>query len=240
MGALVITHYQRILNYVTPDHVHVFVDGRIVASGGPELAQQLEAEGYEAFMPKERRWRHEHHRDRVVQGIRERVPVRLLELRRGGELLLQVGPRALARGRRGDRRAQERAGLDAQVPAQVARLLLARPLPDLGRQRRRDRLREHLLLHQADREAGREVGGPAGRHPRHLGQARHPGGGEEVPRRRRRPVRVRGRLPQAPGGPREEGRHLPRHGLGAPRARGHRQAVHRARSSRRTTTSSRR
>jgi Fe-S cluster assembly ATP-binding protein len=51
MGALVITHYQRILNYVTPDHVHVFVDGRVVASGGAELAHQLEAEGYEAFVP---------------------------------------------------------------------------------------------------------------------------------------------------------------------------------------------
>jgi Fe-S cluster assembly ATP-binding protein len=49
MGALVITHYQRILNYITPDHVHVFVDGRIVESGGPELAHRLEAEGYEAF-----------------------------------------------------------------------------------------------------------------------------------------------------------------------------------------------
>jgi Fe-S cluster assembly ATP-binding protein len=51
MGALVITHYQRILNYITPDHVHVFVGGRIVASGGAELAQKLEAEGYEAFIP---------------------------------------------------------------------------------------------------------------------------------------------------------------------------------------------
>jgi len=49
MGALVITHYQRILDYVTPDFVHVFVDGRIVAEGGPELAHKLEAEGYEAF-----------------------------------------------------------------------------------------------------------------------------------------------------------------------------------------------
>ena len=48
-GALVITHYQRILDYVTPDFVHVFVDGRIVAEGGPELAHTLEAEGYEAF-----------------------------------------------------------------------------------------------------------------------------------------------------------------------------------------------
>ena len=53
MGALVITHYQRILNYVAPDHVHVFVGGRIVQSGGPELAHKLEAEGYDAFIPKE-------------------------------------------------------------------------------------------------------------------------------------------------------------------------------------------
>jgi Fe-S cluster assembly ATP-binding protein len=52
MGALVITHYQRILNYIQPDYVHVFVDGRIVEEGGPELAHKLEAEGYEAFMPE--------------------------------------------------------------------------------------------------------------------------------------------------------------------------------------------
>ena len=52
MGALVITHYQRILSYIDPDFVHVFVDGRIVAEGGPELAHTLEAEGYEAFMPE--------------------------------------------------------------------------------------------------------------------------------------------------------------------------------------------
>jgi Fe-S cluster assembly ATP-binding protein len=50
-GVLLITHYQRILDYVTPDFVHVFVDGRIVADGGPELAHKLEAEGYEAFTP---------------------------------------------------------------------------------------------------------------------------------------------------------------------------------------------
>src|SRR5437870_1691515 len=50
MGALVIPHYQRILDYITPDHVHVFVDGRIVQSGGPELAKQLEAEGYDPFI----------------------------------------------------------------------------------------------------------------------------------------------------------------------------------------------
>jgi Fe-S cluster assembly ATP-binding protein len=49
MGAVVITHYQRILNYITPDFVHVFMDGRIVEEGGPELAHTLEAEGYERY-----------------------------------------------------------------------------------------------------------------------------------------------------------------------------------------------
>ena len=49
MGILLITHYQRLLDYIKPDHVHVMVGGRIVKSGGPELAHQLEAEGYEAF-----------------------------------------------------------------------------------------------------------------------------------------------------------------------------------------------
>jgi Fe-S cluster assembly ATP-binding protein len=53
MGALVITHYQRILNFLKPDFVHVFVGGRIVEEGGPELAEKLELEGYEAFIPAE-------------------------------------------------------------------------------------------------------------------------------------------------------------------------------------------
>jgi Fe-S cluster assembly ATP-binding protein len=51
MGVLLITHYQRLLNYIEPDFVHVFMDGRIVAEGGPDLAHRLEAEGYEAFAP---------------------------------------------------------------------------------------------------------------------------------------------------------------------------------------------
>jgi len=49
-GTLLITHYTRILRYIHPDFVHVFVDGRIVESGGPELAQKLEDEGYERFL----------------------------------------------------------------------------------------------------------------------------------------------------------------------------------------------
>ena len=49
VGVLLITHYTRILRYIEPDFVHVFVDGRIVEEGGPELADRLEAEGYDRF-----------------------------------------------------------------------------------------------------------------------------------------------------------------------------------------------
>ncbi len=49
-GVLLITHYTRILNYIKPDFVHVFVDGRIAEEGGPELADNLEAEGYDRFV----------------------------------------------------------------------------------------------------------------------------------------------------------------------------------------------
>lgn len=49
---VIITHYQRLLDYVTPDVVHILHDGRIHATGGPELAKQLEDDGYEAFLPE--------------------------------------------------------------------------------------------------------------------------------------------------------------------------------------------
>jgi Fe-S cluster assembly ATP-binding protein len=50
VGVLLITHYTRILRYIQPDYVHVFVDGRIAEEGGPELAERLEAEGYDRFL----------------------------------------------------------------------------------------------------------------------------------------------------------------------------------------------
>jgi len=50
VGTLLITHYTRILRYIKPDFVHVFVDGRIVAEGGPELADALEADGYDVYV----------------------------------------------------------------------------------------------------------------------------------------------------------------------------------------------
>jgi Fe-S cluster assembly ATP-binding protein len=49
LGVLTITHYQRLLRYLEPDRVHILIDGRIVESGGPELAERLEAEGYDAW-----------------------------------------------------------------------------------------------------------------------------------------------------------------------------------------------
>ena len=49
MGTLLITHYTRILRYIKPDFVHVFVDGQVVEEGGPELADRLEEEGYDRY-----------------------------------------------------------------------------------------------------------------------------------------------------------------------------------------------
>lgn len=51
VGVLLITHYTRILRYIKPDFVHVFIDGKIVEEGGPELADRLEAEGYDRYLP---------------------------------------------------------------------------------------------------------------------------------------------------------------------------------------------
>ena len=50
LGIILITHYTRILRYIKPDFVHVFVDGRIAEQGGPELADRLEQEGYDRFL----------------------------------------------------------------------------------------------------------------------------------------------------------------------------------------------
>ncbi|MBO1766529.1 MULTISPECIES: Fe-S cluster assembly ATPase SufC [Allobranchiibius] len=50
IGVLLITHYTRILRYIKPDHVHVFVDGRVAEEGGPELAERLENEGYDRYV----------------------------------------------------------------------------------------------------------------------------------------------------------------------------------------------
>ncbi len=53
LGVLVITHYQRILNYIKPQFVHIMLDGQIVESGGPELALHLEEQGYDWLREKQ-------------------------------------------------------------------------------------------------------------------------------------------------------------------------------------------
>ncbi|MDN5571665.1 MAG: Fe-S cluster assembly ATPase SufC [Propionibacteriaceae bacterium] len=53
-GVLLITHYTRILNYIKPDFVHVYVDGRVITEGGPELAAKLEETGYDAYIAQAR------------------------------------------------------------------------------------------------------------------------------------------------------------------------------------------
>ena len=50
LGVMLITHYTRILKYIKPDFVHVFVNGRVAEEGGPELAERLEAEGYDRYL----------------------------------------------------------------------------------------------------------------------------------------------------------------------------------------------
>ena len=54
LGFLIITHYQRILNFIKPNFVHIVVDGKIVQSGGPELAERLDGEGYGWAYEKEK------------------------------------------------------------------------------------------------------------------------------------------------------------------------------------------
>ena len=133
---------------------------------------------------------------------------------------------------------QERAGLDAPVPPARVRPLPEAPDADLDRRPRPDRLRQDRLLPQAVR-ARREV---VGRRPRQdqgdVRAARHPRGGAQVPRRRRRPVRLRGRLPLRQGGAHEARRRVHGHRPGAHRVPRDLPQVLRRRSSRPRTTSS--
>ena len=116
--------------------------------------------------------------------------------------------------------------MDARVPAEVARPLPEPPAADLGlADARRGRLRRHPLLRARVREVVDDVGRRAGGHQADVRPPRHPRGRAQVPLRRRRPVRVRGRLPPGARGPREAGRRVHGHGLGAARARGPRARV---------------
>ena len=243
MGALVITHYKRILNYIKPDFVHVFVDGTDRRGGRPRARREARGLRVRAVGETEGRGTPDGtDRDRDRPGDRRPTTAKY-----GFSNPDEAEDYFFKSGRGLSHELVDAISAHKNEPDWMRKFrhksldyFLARPMPTWGGDAvaGRDRLREHLLLHQADRESGRLVGGPARRHQGHLGQARHPRGREELPRRRRRPVRVRGRLPQAPGEPDRAGRDLPRHGHGAPRARGARSSSTSGRSSRRTTTSS--
>ena len=244
MGALVITHYQRILNYIKPDFVHVFVDGRIVEEGGPELAQRARGRRLRSVAyRRERRQPDGTDRDRDRPGDRLR-----LRIKYGFHDSDEAKDYFFKSGR----------GLSHELVEAISE---HKNEPDWMRKFRLKCAR--LLPRPADARPGAATSpGSTSRtstttssRPRSRPNSwedlpadikdtwdklGHPRGGEEVPRRRRRPVRVRGRLPQAPGGAREAGRALPRHGLGPARARGASSSSTSGRSSRRTTTSSRR
>ncbi len=135
-------------------------------------------------------------------------------------LRLQGAEGPQPRGRRVDLRVQGRAAVDARLPAQGARALRGAPDPAVGRQPRPDRLRRHPLLRPRLREEQPRLGrGPRG-HQEHLRPPRHPRGRAQVPLRRRRPVRVGGRLPPGEREARGAGRDLHRHGHRPARARG--------------------
>ncbi len=116
LGILLITHYQRILDHLTPDVVHILLDGRIVESGGPELAQRVESDGFDAF------------RKRAPDGAprRRRDQARLPDPRTRGARQAARVPRQRVELGEADRGARRD----------------GRPLPDLVRQRAPRRLHD--------------------------------------------------------------------------------------------------
>ena len=123
-----------------------------------------------------------------------------------------------------------RAGVDDEVPAERAQAVRAQAHARVVREEHaRHRLRRHLLLPEAHRQAGLRLGHAARGDEGDVREARHPRSRAQVPRRRHRAVRERGRVPQEPRGPRAARRHLLRHGHRAARAPRHRAEVPRHR-----------
>ena len=181
MGALVITHYPRVLQYIKPDFVHVFFDGRIVAEGGPELAHKLEAEGYKAFIPD---------LEEAV-GMSSRTRPRPRSSPRSATTTSTASTTTedyfFKSGRGLSREIVEAISEHKNEPDWMRKFRLkaldyfmARPMPTWGGDIERDRLRQHLLLHPPDREAGELVGGPAGR------TSRTPGTSSGIPEAERK------------------------------------------------------
>jgi Fe-S cluster assembly ATP-binding protein len=168
VGMLLITHYQRLLNFIKPDFVHIMMDGRIVESGGPELALELEEKGYEGLRARfaevvpalnaaVQRRRKQGRNDDGRQATDRRRGVSVWIPRRRG-LRFQERARAESPDRRGDLGDEGRARLDARFPAQGAGSLREAANAQLGRRSLGHRFRQHLLLHPTGGEAGTDVG----------------------------------------------------------------------------------
>ena len=184
MGALVITHYKRILNYIKPDFVHVFVDGKIVEEGGPELAEKLEVSGYVQWeKPKEEARLMAQTESEIVQEIGSDYGTKY-----GFSNPDEAKDYFFKSGRGLSHELVDAISAHKNEPDWMRKFrhksldyFLARPMPTWGGDAvaGRDRLREHLLLHQADREPGRTRGRTC------PPTSRTPGTSSASPRRRR-------------------------------------------------------
>ena len=214
-GILLITHYTRILRYVKPDFVHVFVGGRIVEEGGPELAERLEAEGYERYLAGAGRGR----RSTLSEQVQRSRAMTAIDVPAG-----DAAVRATCRGstwRRSGRTSRSSTarstgtGWSTSTPP-TRRRSRARSRRDAGALRAAQRQRGPLGAHARHR-GDRGVRGRAGEggrvHRRRLGrrgrvhQELHRGdqpGGVRVAQRLARP----GRRPAVPARPGRRDRHL--------------------------------
>ena len=225
MGVLVITHYQRVLNYIKPNFVHVFFDGRIVAEGGPELADSSRPR---ATRPSSRSWKrrqHERTEDTRPRSSPRSAPTTSTASTTTEDYFFKSG-RGLSR------EVVEAISEHKDEPEWMRKFRLkaldyfmARPMPSWGGDLSGidfDNIYYYIRPTEKQAKSWDDV-------PPDIKNTFDRLGIPEAERKFLAGVGAqyesRGRLPQAPGGSREEGRDLPRHGLGPARARGPRQAV---------------
>ena len=245
MGILIITHHEQLLEHNQPDFTHVMLGGRIVETGGPELAMELHKQGYDRLRAA--------YPDAAAEELRSRNPATdraaaktLRRTRRLGggrtEVIdmatdLQTSSRdAIGEINKYDFRNEEsyvfkaRKGLDRRIVAEISEMkgepawmrdfrlksleiFESKPMPQWGGRINIDFQDIYYYLKPVSQQGRTWDDVPAG-DQEHLRQAGHPRGGEEVSRRREGPVRERGGLRLAQGGPVQAGRDLHRHGFG--------------------------
>ena len=182
-GVLLITHYTRILRYIEPDFVHVFVDGRIAEEGGKELADRLESEGYDRFLHRDRRglsWLPPPFTDEELARLRADFPI-LTRTVRGGHPLVYLDsgatshkPRQVLDAERGFyertnaavHRGAHQLSEEGTDAYESARATIARVHRGAGR-----RGRLHPQRHRGDQPGGLRL---HQRHPRRRRRARRP------------------------------------------------------------------